>query len=90
MKPLETSKTHVAVDKRMGDKPVPDNVENHLNNLQNQSLRRLESFGYRLKYIRRPLFQDVVVVVVDPQKQTLGVLNEDGSLDLHSEVQFRG
>jgi hypothetical protein len=89
MKPLETNKADATLEKRMGDKPVPDNVEKHLNNLQILSLRRLENFGYRLKFIRRPLFQDVVVVVVDPQEKTLGVLKEDGSLDLHSEIQFR-
>ena len=89
MKPVETSEAQVAVDKRLGDKPVPDNIKDHLNDLQIQSLQRLENFGYRLKFVRRPIFQEVVVVVVDSQEKTLGVLKSDGSLDLHSEIQFR-
>lgn len=90
MKPLQTEKARVVVDKRTGEKPVPDNLEDHLSHMQIKELRLLEGSGYKIKFIRRSLFQDVVVVVVaDPQEKEIGVLREDGSLDFNPDLQYR-
>lgn len=53
-------------DKRDNDTPVPENVKDYLTDAQSAELNHIESFGWTLKYIRRPLFQERVVVVMIP------------------------
>ena len=76
-------------DKRSRDKPVPDDIINYLTNAQSAELHHIESFGWTLKYIRRPLFQERVVVVMNPDGSSTGVLEEDGKLNLESNVETR-
>jgi hypothetical protein len=78
---LKTLEAHYAVDRRKGDKPIPDNIEEYLNDLQMQAVQRLESIGYKLKFVRRPLFLDVIAVVSNPQEHKIAMLKVDGSID---------
>jgi hypothetical protein len=45
-------------------------------------LRRLESYDWRLHFIRRPLFQEFVLVVIDSAGEKIDILEEDGSIDM--------
>lgn len=56
---------------------------------QRMTLCDLERFGWELKFIRRPPFQDPVVVVVDGDRKSFSVLNKDGSLDDHPKLRLR-
>ena len=76
-------------DKRLSDKPVPDNINEYLNEAQSSELHHIESFGWTLKYIRRPLFQERVVVVMSPDGSSIGILEEDGRLNLESNIDTR-
>ncbi|MEX1664328.1 hypothetical protein [Zhongshania arctica] len=76
-------------DKRRGEDPVPHNAEKMLNELQRLSLKRLEGYGWRLHFIRRPLFQEVVVVVIDSAGEKMGILEEDGSVDMSPAIKLR-
>ena len=76
-------------DKRKGDKPVPDDVKNYLNDAQMAELHTIEGFGWELKFIRRPLFQERLVVVVNPDGNSIGVLEDDGRLNLDPNIQTR-
>jgi len=76
-------------DKRKGDKPIPDNLKDHLNADQLAQLVTIEKFGWSLKYIRRPLFQECVVVVVNPDGSSIGVLERDGRLNLEPDIETR-
>ena len=76
-------------DKRNSDKPVPDNINKYLTEAQSAELHHIESFGWTLKYIRRPLFQEKVVVVMSPDGTSIGVLEEDGRLNLESNIDTR-
>ncbi len=76
-------------DKRKGDKPVPDNVEQYMNEAQLSELHKIEGFGWKLLFVRHPLFQDPVLVVADANGRTLGVLEEDGRLNLEPDIQTR-
>ena len=76
-------------DKRSRDKPVPNDIINYLTDAQSAELHHIESFGWTLKYIRRPLFQERVVVVMNPDGSSTGVLEEDGKLNLESNVETR-
>ena len=76
-------------DKRSNDKPVPDNINEYLNEAQSAELHHIESFGWTLKYIRRPLFQERVVAVMSPDGTSIGILEEDGRLNLESNIDTR-
>ncbi len=76
-------------EKRKGVKPIPDNVYNYLNDAQLAELRSIEQFGWNLKYIRRPLFQEQVVVVTNPDGRSIGVLEDDGELNMAPRIETR-
>ena len=76
-------------EKRKGDKPVPDNASGMLNELQILALRRIEGFGWRLQFIRRPLFQNPLAVVVDGDGSKIGILEEDGQINMETDIQVR-
>ncbi len=46
---------------------------------------RIENFGWQLKFIRRPLFQAPLVVVENAVGRSIGVLEEDGEINLKTE-----
>jgi len=76
-------------EKRKGDEPVPDSATEMLNQLQILALRRIESFGWRLQFIRRPLFQDPVAVAVDGDGVKIGILEEDGRINMQPDIKIR-
>ena len=76
-------------EKRKGDKPVPNNVNEYLNDAQTAELHTIERFGWSIKYIRRPLFVKSVVVVINPDGSSIGILEEDGRLNLEPDIELR-
>ena len=76
-------------DKRKGEKPVPDDIKNYLNAAQSGELHKIEGFGWKLVFVRRPLFQESVVVVTDAGGNSIGVLEGDGRLNLDPDIQIR-
>ena len=77
-------------ERRKGDKPIPDNLEVTLNEAQLIALPTLERFGWELRFVRRPLFQEAVPVVCNAEGTMVGVLEEDGRLNLELAVEIRG
>lgn len=76
-------------DKRSRVQPVPDDVKDYLTPAQAAELNHIEGFGWSLKYIRRPLFQERVVVVINPDGSSIGILEDDGRLNLESNIDTR-
>lgn len=76
-------------EKRKGEEPVPRNSEELLNQMQIRALRQIESYGWRLHFIRRPLFQDTVPVVIDADGKKIGILEEDGRLNMEPDIKVR-
>lgn len=76
-------------DKRKGEQPVPDDIKDYLNQAQLGELHKIEGFGWKLVYVRRPLFQETVVVVTDAGGGSIGVLEEDGRLNLDPGIETR-
>ena len=77
-------------ENRGASKPVPDNLKQVLNELQMLALSRIESFGWELRFVRRPDSQHVTPVVSNAEGTTIGVLEEDGRVNLEHEVRLRG
>jgi len=69
-------------DKRQNAEKEPGSVlKRQLNDDQRLTLAELEGFGWELKFIRRPLFQDPVPVVFDSDRKRFAVLERDGTLN---------
>lgn len=76
-------------DNRKGDKPIPDNLKEVLNNLQIMALQKAEGFGWKLQFVRRPLFQEVLPVISNPSGDKIGVLEINGEINMHPETKIR-
>ncbi len=77
-------------EKRKGEWPIPDNLEDVLNEMQLITLRKIEGFGWELRFVRRPIFQEAVPVVFNGEGDKIGILEEDGKLNLQSGIEYRG
>ena len=76
-------------EKRMGAKPVPDRLEDVLNEMQMRALHQIEGFGWQLRFIRKPLFQEPVAVVLSAEGDKIGVLEEDGRINMAPDIKVR-
>ena len=76
-------------DKRTGDSPIPEDIKEYLNEDQLDQLHTIEGFGWHLKYVRRPVFQEPVIVVTSQDGQSIGILEEDGRLNLEPNIKTR-
>jgi len=76
-------------EKRKGAKPVPDRLEDVLNEMQMLALRQIEGFGWQLRFIRKPLFQEPVAVVFSAEGNKIGILEEDGRINMEPDIMVR-
>lgn len=76
-------------NKRRGQSPIPLNLIEYLNTEQMESLRQMESFGWELAFIRRPINSSPTVIVSSTDGSTFGVLELDGSINTHSSLAIR-
>ena len=76
-------------EKREGMNPVPENLKKILNEAQLRTLDKMEGFGWRLEFVRRPLFQGITPVLFHPDSKHYGVLEDDGTLNLQSDSEIR-
>ena len=76
-------------EQRTGENPIPDNLKEILNEAQLLSLGKMEGFGWELKFIRRPLSQEIVSVLFHPLSNKFGILEDDGTLNTHPDIEIR-
>ena len=76
-------------DKRKGEKPIPDNVGDYLNDLQQEILDKIEKHGWTLKFVRRPPENPLVIVIENNKGKEIGVLEEDGAINYESGILIR-
>ena len=76
-------------DKRNKQKPIPNNVKDYLNEDQLVTLSQIEAYGWRLEFIRRPMFDTPTAVVFGPNNGQIGVLKEDGTIDKNPKILVR-
>ena len=73
-------------EKRKGIKPVPDDPLKYLNEAQVFTCHRMQSYGWRIKFIRRPLFQSPVCFMTDADEIMLAVIERDGFINRHPDI----
>lgn len=76
-------------DQREKIAPIPANLAAILNDLQLLGIRRLEGFGWDLRFVRRENLPKPIPVVADPGGQKLAVVDEEGKLDVNHGLNFR-
>lgn len=77
------------IEKRKTDKQVPQDLMRLLNQLQILALRQIEQFGWSLKFVRRPMFENPIAVVMDGRGAKIGVLEEDGRINMEPDIEVR-
>ncbi len=76
-------------EKRKGETPIPDDLESLLSEHQLLALRRVEGFGWQLKFVRRPLFLAPVIIIMNNDGDSIGVLEEDGKINMEPDIKIR-
>lgn len=79
-----------ASNKRKGLDPIPENLAAYLNTEQAKALPQLEMKGISLFAVRRPLFQDPVIIVKFKTRSGYGVLLKNGDVDYFPDIKIRG
>lgn len=80
---------HIVDDRRGVNKAIPIDLNRFLNESQLLALHSLESFGWALWFIRRPMFMPPLVVVTNGEATQHAVLEEDGSVNLKPQFLLR-
>jgi hypothetical protein len=81
--------TGMEIERRSVGSQIPESLDEVLNAVQLLTLSKMEGFGWMLAFIRRPLFQDVVPVLLHPDNDALGTLEDDGALNMQPDIEFR-
>ncbi len=76
-------------EQREQKEPIPDDLEDILSPLQTMALHRIESFGWELRFVRRPPSQTPIPVVFSDDGNKIGVLEDDGRINLESDIKIR-
>ena len=76
-------------EKRKSDISIPPNLEELLNEAQQQALPGIKYSGWELRFLRRPLFQDPVLVVHNSNDGRTGILEKDGRIRVQANVKVR-
>ena len=76
-------------DKRKGQVPIPNNLKDYLSEDQIMSLNNLSHFGWEVLFIRRPPFKDTVVVLLNSDGHSIGILGDDGKTQVDTDIVIR-
>lgn len=86
---LETDAVLSKEDLRGTRTALPPDVFFYLNTIQRVALESLENLGWKLAFIRRPLFFTPLVVLSRGVEPKYAVLEQDGSLNLSPSLKLR-
>jgi len=81
--------TTVDKERRKGDTPIPDNLEDLLNEQQSRALPGILRSGWELRFLRRPLFQEPVFVLHHPDGNRTAILDTNGRVKVQAELRMR-
>jgi len=75
-------------ERRERQPPIPDNLEEILNQAQLSIIKKLEQLNWKLWFVRRNVLYPVMAVMMGPNNVT-AVLEEDGMPNINHGLQFR-
>jgi hypothetical protein len=68
---------------------VPPELRNRLNPDQSITLRMIQKFGWELAFVRHPIFEPSMPVVLSPCRQRCAIILDDGELELNPGIAVR-
>lgn len=74
---------------RGSQKPVPDHVENYLNDLQKLGLRQAEEYGWQIQFVRKNKRNKPLAVLGVSGKPINGTLIDDGTIETELRIAMR-
>ena len=79
----------MAEDRRKYQKLTQSDVYKLLDSKQLIALRESAFFGWKIHFIRRPLFLEPVIVLYNARYDIIGILGQDGSINMETEIDAR-
>jgi hypothetical protein len=76
-------------EKRKGTTLIRGNLDLLLNQKQTSTLEKIEKFGWQLNFVRQPLLQQPVAVIISPKGDKLATLELDGRIKLLTRSDVR-
>ena len=76
-------------NKRDKQPPIPENLSEYLNDAQLRTINKMEGFGWKLFFIRRPLFQEVITIMQSPDGSDTALIETDGNFIQAHDVYIR-
>ena len=75
---INNAQSQSVAERRMCMPPIPDDFFSLITNEQKIALNQKQQFGWFVKFVRRPLFQPIEVVLSNPDVSEFLVLENDG------------
>lgn len=79
----------VNAERRGHKAAIPPDIHAVLNQEQRLALDKVENFGWQLAFVRQPLFESPITVIVSPDKQRYAVLELDGEINMEPDIFIR-
>jgi hypothetical protein len=76
-------------DRRKNMQLTKERVEKFLNRKQLSALLHSEQYGWRLRFVRNPLFQEPLPVLYNVKHNHLGILDPDGHINTDVRLKAR-
>lgn len=77
------------VERRIGKGSIPDKPAVYLSPQQMVGIKILRKFGWKLDFVRRPVFSDVTPILRNIRDNSMGILEIDGILRISSDIKTR-
>ena len=77
------------LERREGKPPVPQDLDEYLNEEQKHTYHTMSGFGWRIYFLRRPLFQPPTVVMINHEGTRIAVLEQNGHFDMSPSIELR-
>ncbi len=77
------------LERRNGKPAIPSDLKDYLNTEQLRSLQCMEGFGWRMYFLRRPLFQTPTAVMINNEGTRIGVLEQEGHFEMDPALELR-
>lgn len=75
----KTQETQSVAERRSRMPPIPDDFHSLITHEQRIALNQKQQFGWFVKFVRRPLFQPIEVVLSNPDGSEFLMLENEGT-----------
>ena len=76
---IKTQDTQSVAERRSRTPPIPDDFHQLITHEQRIALNQKQQFGWFVKFVRRPLFQPIEVVLSNPDGSEFLMLENEGT-----------